>query len=630
MAVNLVSAEQLSKTYGDKVLFEGINLGLSQGDKVALVARNGTGKSTLLSVLAGTEAPDAGQVVWRKGVRVGTLLQEPELDPEATVLDCILYADDPVQQAIRHYERLIHQAVPDQAALDQALAEMDAQQAWDFEPRVHQVQDVFGLTPQLETTSRRLSGGQRKRLALARLLLSEPDVLLLDEPTNHLDLDMIEWLEAWLLRTRATLLLITHDRWFLDAVCSRIWELEGGRLIPYEGNYAYYLEKKAEREAAENAQQDKMRAYLRKELEWLQRQPKARTTKSKARIDQYHEKSEAMPSRKAEPELLFQIKTTPIGGKVLDFKSVRVRLGDRLLIRKFTYAFKRQERVGIVGKNGVGKSTLLRLIMGEIDPEAGKVEVGESIVPGYYRQDGLVHRPGQKVLEVITDIAESLPLQNGSTLPAAQFLNRFGFPYGMHRTEVERLSGGERRRLHLLTVLIRNPNLLILDEPTNDLDLPTLNLLEEFLMHYQGCLVIVSHDRYFLDRLVDHLFVLEGDGEIHDFNGNYQQWQSQRLAQAEQKKMPEPTKVREQPAIADGGQPEKPKVRLSYKEQREYAQLEQQIALLEARVAELERQMSSGVLDHEALAALSADFVAQQKLLDSATDRWMQLAEYAD
>lgn len=627
--MNLVSAEKLSKRYGDKTLFEGVSLGLNLGDKVALVARNGTGKSTLMAVLAGAEAPDGGQVVWRNGVTVGTLLQEPVLNPDMHAIDCILHADDPTQRAIRTYETLMAGGgTPDQATLDAALAEMDARQAWDFEARVHQVLGVFGLSKDLDRPVGQLSGGQRKRLALARLLLAEPDVLLLDEPTNHLDLDMIEWLEAWLQRTRATMLLVTHDRWFLDAVCTRIWELEGGQLYSYEGNYGYYLEKKAEREAAEAAAEDKMRAYLNKELEWLRRQPKARTTKSKSRIDAYHDLTETLPGHKAETEVLFQIKTTPIGGKILDFKSVRMAYGERLMLKKFTYAFRKGERVGIVGRNGVGKSTLLKLMVGEIQPEAGKIELGETIVLGYYRQDGLQYKPGQKVIDVIKDIAESLPLTNGGTLPAAQFLNRFGFPYSMHQTQVERLSGGERRRLHLLTLLIRNPNLLILDEPTNDLDLPTLNLLEEFLLHYTGCLVIVSHDRYFLDRLVDHLLVLEGDGEVHDFNGNYQMWRDEQDRLAEKQKQLQEAKRTELKAAAQAAAAPKEKKKLSYKEQQEYQQLETEIPRMEARQAELEALMADGNADHTQLAALAAEYEALGQQIETATLRWMELAEW--
>ncbi|MBX3101416.1 MAG: ABC-F family ATP-binding cassette domain-containing protein [Bacteroidetes bacterium] len=625
----LLSAENLTKHYGDKVLFQDIRLGLAQGDKVALVARNGTGKSTLLSVLAGTEAADSGKVVWRNGIRMGILLQQPDIIPHLSALENILMADDPIQQAIRQYE--LHtdpgNPAPDPEALQEALAHMDALQAWDFEARVKQVLYGLGLQHHLQQAAGTLSGGQQKRLALARLLLSEPDMLLLDEPTNHLDLDMTEWLEEWLQRSQATLLLVTHDRWFLDGVCNRIYELEGGQLHTYEGNYGYYLEKKAEREAAEATRQDKLRSYLRKELEWMRRQPKARTTKSKARQDTFHELSEETGTRKPEPELLFQIKTTPYGSKVAELKQLRKAYGDRTLLAKFSYVFKRGERVGLLGPNGAGKSTFLKLLLGLEAPDSGKVELGETIIPGYYRQDGLQAKPGQRVLQVVKDIAENLPLTNGSSLPAAQFLNRFGFGYGMHQTEVEKLSGGERRRLHLLTVLIRNPNLLILDEPTNDLDLPTLNLLEEFLLHYTGTLIIVSHDRYFLDRLVDHLLVFDGKGEVQDFPGNYQQWRTHLQAEAgKAKAQPQESPQR---SAAEDKKPlrQNPTAKLSNKEQRELQDLDARIPAMETELAELARQLQEATLDYTELAAVGARHQQLQEELDDVMLRWMELTE---
>ena len=564
--MHYVSAEGLGKSYGVQPLFRDISLHLSEGDKIALVARNGAGKSTLLKILAGREPPDEGRVWIHKDVTVASLDQETPLDPERSVLENIFHHDHPVLNAIRGYEALLEEPGGDPRRLTAAIALMDELGAWQFEAKVKQILGKLQIRGGTQPAST-LSGGQRKRVALAKTLIDagfehRHTLLILDEPTNHLDVEMIEWLEHYLSQEKVTLFLVTHDRYFLDQVCTEILELDDGRLYRYRGDYTQFLEQKAAREDAERASVGKARNLLRKELDWIRRQPRARGTKSRARIDAYHELREKASARKEEGNVSLQLRMSRLGGKVLELKKVYKAFGDRVILRGFDYTFKKGERIGIIGSNGAGKSTFLNILAGAEAADSGKVNRGDTVVFGYYHQQGLAIREDQRVIEFVRDIAEYFPLADGTKLGAAQFLQLFLFPPEKQYTYLSMLSGGERRRLLLLSILFRNPNFLLLDEPTNDLDIQTLGVLEQFLEDYAGCVVIVSHDRYFMDKLVDHLFVFEGGGRIRDFPGNYSQY---REALSEEPKAAAPAPPRPSPATAT-------RRKLSYNEQRELAQ----------------------------------------------------------
>lgn len=626
--MNLLSVESLSKNYGDKVLFNELNFGLEKGDKVALVARNGTGKSTLLRILAGLDIPDSGNVTLRRDTRVIYLEQEPPYDPEKTVSEVLFSDSIPVISLIREYELLLEEQSKsttdfDPAKLASVTSRMDAEHAWDYEVRVRQVLsrlDIHDLNQPL----RNFSGGQRKRIALARVLLEPADLLILDEPTNHLDVEMVEWLEDLLSRSTLTLLLVTHDRYFLDQVCDRILELDRGKIYSYEGNYSWFLEKKAEREENEERVVDKARNIYRTELEWARRMPKARGTKSKFRMDAFHELKSKVSGRKKDDPLELDIKMNRLGGKIIELKKVYKKFDEKVILKGFDYTFRTGERVGIVGKNGTGKSTFLNMITGKEEVDSGKINVGETVVFGYYSQMGIELKQDKRVVEVVREYADVIRLADGSKVSAAQFLQLFQFPPEMQQTFVSRLSGGEKRRLHLLTVLVRNPNFLILDEPTNDLDLLTLATLEEFLLHFSGCLVIVSHDRYFMDKLVDHLFVFEGDGEIRDFNGSYSEYRfdleerEQARKQSEQQK-----KVENAPAVASSPARKK----LTYKEKLEQERLEKEIEDLETEKAEVMDRLNSGSGEHQQLLDWSRRLEEIILQLDDKSHRWLELAE---
>jgi ATP-binding cassette subfamily F protein uup len=615
---NLLSAERITKIYGDKALFDSVSLGLNKGDKAALVARNGAGKTTLLNVLAGRTAPDAGTVTLRKDLALGYLDQDPQFAPESTALENLFLSDDPVSAAVREYQA----ALENPTDVEKAWEKIEVLQGWDLEARVKQVLfklDLKGLNQPVK----HFSGGQRKRLALARLLIHPPELLLLDEPTNHLDVEMIEWLEEYLSRAQLTFLLVTHDRYFLDNVCKIIYELEDGKLYAYKGNYEYYLEKKAERELNERSEKLKNLNLYRRELAWMRRQPQARGTKAKAREDAFAQLEEAVRSTKIETRFSLNVKMNRIGGKIVEIKNVSKSFGDKRILKNFTYTFKPKDRVGIVGRNGTGKTTFLNLLTGLEAPDAGTIVVGETVVFGYYKQEGLSFREEGKVIDVVKQIAEVLPLADGAKLDASQFLTHFGFPVPQQHTYVSQLSGGEKRRLHLLTVLIANPNFLILDEPTNDLDLLTLNILEEFLEHYEGCLVIVSHDRYFTEKMVDHLFILDGTGTVTDYNGKYSEWRAERKEQERRERQPQ----------AKTEKPAAPKVaaekrKLSYKEQREFDGLEEEIAALEEKKKQIQAQMA-GAQNHQTLSELSRQMAEIQELIEEKTDRWLTLSELA-
>jgi len=590
--MNYLSAENLSKAYGDQSLFEGITLGMDRGEKVALVARNGTGKTTLLRILAGKESADGGDFTFRNDIRVAFLEQSPDLDPALSVDELILSA---------------------------YRAEVDPEKAMDRERRLKQLLDLFRITDNSQLIGN-LSGGERKRLAMALVLLDQPDFLILDEPTNHLDIDMIEWLEGYLSRAAVTLLMVTHDRFFLDRVCNRILELSLGKLYSYRGNYEYFLEKRGEREDQRRVEAHRAGQLMKRELEWLRRMPKARTGKSKSRIDAIGEIREKARLKEEEGEFVLRVNMPRLGGKILEIEKLCKSYGSLSVIRDFSYKFAKGERLGIIGRNGTGKTTFLNLISGMEPPDSGNMITGETVVLAYYMQMMPDWKPDQRVIDAVTEIAETVSLKNGQTITASRFLEYFMFSPDAQYKRIEKLSGGELRRLHLLTVLIRNPNFLILDEPTNDLDLFALNTLEEFLLAFRGCLVIVSHDRYFLNKLTDHLFIFEGDGLIRDHYGSYSRY---RMQQDNLRK--EESKVS---GSSSGGPRKKPravKSGRSWKEQQEYEGLETEIEALEAEKAALEEEISSGTLDYGQLNSKSTRIAELIRMIDSKVERWMDL-----
>jgi ATP-binding cassette subfamily F protein uup len=520
--MNLLSAENISKNYADRWLFKDLNFGLQQGQRVAFVGINGTGKTTLMKVLAGLEAPDSGLVTRRQGIRVTYLGQQPVFDESMTVEETIFASQNDTLRAVKDYEHVVNDPNHDPEDLQRVMERMDALNAWDYESQVQQILGKLGILGELLTRNvSKLSGGQRKRVALARVLIEEPDVLLLDEPTNHLDLATIEWLENRLNSPSLTLLMVTHDRYFLDKVANEIVELDKGQMYRYQGNYAYFVEKKADREMREATEVEKARQLFKKELEWMRRMPQARGTKQKARIDAFYVTKEKASTNLNKQQLELSVKTTRQGGKIIEAEHLSKRFGDKVVLDDFSYVFKKKDRIGLVGPNGAGKSTLLNMLTGKLKPDTGTVDVGQTTVFGYYTQTELEFDPSQRVIDIVKEVAEVVELANGDVLTASQFLTLFLFPPAQQYTLVSKLSGGEKRRLQLLRVLVKNPNFLILDEPTNDLDLGTLNILEDFLLHFSGCLLIVSHDRYFLDNLAEHLFVLEPGGEVLNFPGNY-------------------------------------------------------------------------------------------------------------
>ncbi|WP_121354477.1 ABC-F family ATP-binding cassette domain-containing protein [Flavisolibacter nicotianae] len=628
--MHYVSAENLSKSYGVKPLFQNISFHISEGDKIALVARNGSGKSTLLKIIAGQETAETGKIWINKDVDLAFFEQEPKLDEAATTLDNIFHVAHPVLAAIKAYEELLDEE-EDTAEYHQkfsdAMIKMDDMGAWDFEAKVQQILSklkVHNLHQQVAT----LSGGQRKRIALARTLIDigfehKHVLLVMDEPTNHLDVEMVEWLEHYLNKENVTLILVTHDRYFLDNVCNEIWEMDES-LYVHKGDYQNFLEKKAAREEAEAASIGKARNQYRKELEWMRKQPKARTTKSKSRQDNFYEIEKKAKQQLVDQQVQLQSKMSRLGGKIVEMKKVYKSFGEKVILKGFDYAFKKGERLGIVGKNGAGKSTFINILQ-QLEPaDSGKINVGDTVVFGNYSQTGLQVKEDMRVIEYVKNIAENFPLADGSSMSAAQFLELFLFPPEQQYTYISRLSGGEKRRLHLLTILFRNPNFLILDEPTNDLDLPTLSVLESFLLDFPGCLLIVSHDRYFMDRLVDHLFVFEGEGRIRDFPGNYTQY---REWQKQQEALPEEVK-KELPAVhAMEEKPVPSKKKLSFKEQREFEVLEKEIKQLEAERDELTTQLSDGALPFENVQKISERITAINQLVDEKEMRWLELSE---
>jgi ATP-binding cassette subfamily F protein uup len=622
--VNYLSVENIAKAYGERVLFEDISFGINEGQKVGFIAKNGTGKTSLLDILAGFDAPDAGKVVYRKDITTAFLPQEPNLDPNLTVEETIFSSDNEILNIINRYEKALKN--PDDAeAYQKAFEEMDAAQAWDFETQYKQI--LFKLKlDDLSKEVKHLSGGQKKRLALTVMLLQKPNFIIMDEPTNHLDLDMIEWLEEYFKKENFTIFMVTHDRYFLERVCNEIVELDHGNLYTYKGNYAYYLDKKDARMAQEATNTEKAKQLYKKELEWMRRQPKARTTKSKSRIDDFQDIKDRAHKRRQDHEVQLELNMERLGSKIVELHNIGKSFQDKQLLENFNYNFKRGERIGIIGKNGTGKSTFLNILTGGIKPDTGKVVIGETIKFGYYTQSGIKIKPGQKVIEVIREFGDYIPLKKGRQISAQQLLERFLFDRKKQYDFVEKLSGGERKRLYLCTVLIQNPNFLILDEPTNDLDIVTLNVLESFLLDFPGCLLVVSHDRYFMDKIVDHLFVFQGNAEVQDFPGNYtdyRAYEDSAIIEAREETSSENDNNKKDWKKTSSG------TKLSYNEQKEFGKLEKEIAKLEQKKEKLQQKFLED-LDPDEIKENSIKLQEIDDAIETKTERWFELGAKAE
>jgi len=620
--VSILATEQVSHSFHDRWLFKDLHFGLQKGDRVALVGINGTGKSTLLSILAERILPTSGKVVKEKGIKIGFLEQDPDFTGLKSINDFIYSADNDQQRLIREYEELLSESDIDQNKLEDLTERISSLNAWEYEHNIKTILNRLNIMD-FHQDIKSLSGGQRKRLALAKLLIDEPDIYILDEPTNHLDIETIEWLEKLLTTGNKTVLLVTHDRYFLDNICTEIRELDRGNLYNYKGNYSYFLEKKSEREAIDAVMVEKSRNLLRRELEWMRRQPQARGTKSKSRIDAYYELEEKSKAIKGNDSVQLSVKVSRQGSKILELDKVSKRYGAKEIIQDFSYTFKKGDRIGLAGKNGTGKSTFLNLITGEEKPDTGVIAVGETTVYGYYKQGGLEVNENDRVLDVVKNVADYIEMANGEVITASQLLTHFLFPPEKQFGFVNKLSGGERKRLQLMRVLMKNPNFLILDEPSNDLDIDTLNVLEDFLDNYKGVLILVSHDRYLLDKLTDQLFIFEGKGKVQIYNGNYadfklEQDEIQKLEKEKQKKsIQEQTK----PVVKEE------KKKLSYKEQLEYTKLEEEIEKLEQSIKSKTEELNQ-VTDHLTLSSLAEEIQSIQKEIDEKSERWLYLADF--
>ncbi len=634
--MHYLSAENISKSFGEKPLFQNITFHINEGDKVGLIAKNGAGKTTMLHILAGKDNAESGKVWVHKDVKVCFLEQEPEFDGSKTILENIFEHKHPVIDAVKNYENLMQQEDPDGNELADAMGLMDERDAWGFESKVNIILGRLKIANFSQPTAK-LSGGQKKRLALAKALIDlefdeSRKLIILDEPTNHLDFDMIEWLENYLSDAKITLLLVTHDRFFLDAVCNEIMELTPTEIFSYKGDYEYFLEKKAEREVLEGASVSKAQNLMRKELEWMRKQPKARTTKSKSRIDAFYDLEKKATSKTADLALELNMKMSRLGGKILELKKVYKNFGEKTILKGFEYTFKRGDKIGIIGKNGVGKTTFLNIILGLEKADSGKINTGETIVYGYFDQKGLQWKEDKRVIEYVKDIAENFPLADGTKVTAAQFLQLFQFSPEQQYTFISKLSGGEKKRLQLLAILFKNPNFLILDEPTNDLDLLTLQVLEDFLTSYQGCVIIVSHDRYFMDKLVDHLFVFEGDGVVRDFPGNYTLY---RMAKEKNNLTDDqnittasiaPKEEKPAPVAAPTVVSAKPK--MSFKQKFELENLSKEMPVLEKERDEINEKLASGNLPFDELDKLTKRIGEIAIALEEKEMRWLELSEY--
>ena len=630
--MHYVSAEKISKSYGIKQLFKDITFHISEGDKIALVARNGTGKSSLLKILAGKDNVDDGNLWIHKDVTVALFEQDPQFAEELSVLDNIFHYQHPVSTALRNYEKIINSEHQDPVALGEALAVIDELGAWAFEAKVKEILGKLNIH-QLDQKVKSLSGGQRKRIALAQTLIDigfehKHVLLIMDEPTNHLDIEMVEWLENYLNQENVTLLMVTHDRYFLDDVCNEIWEIDDDKLYTYKGDYANFLEKKAARLENTLANIDKAKNLYRKELEWMRKQPKARTTKSKSRQDNFYEVEGKAKQKIVDTQVKLEMKMNRLGGKVAELKKVYKSYGDKVILRGFDYTFKRGERIGIIGKNGAGKSTFLQLLQGLEVQDSGKINIGDTIVFGNFSQQGLEIKEDMRLIEYVKNIAENFPLAGGGSLSASLFLTLFLFPPEQQFTYISKLSGGEKKRLQLLCVLFKNHNFLILDEPTNDLDLPTLAVLENFLSEYQGCLLVVSHDRYFMDRLVDHLFVFEGEGVVNDFPGNYSEYRISLKARDNRGTQLSGEKEPIKPAQEEKPKELAEKKKFTFKDKREFELLEKEIAALEEEKNSLTDKMTAATLPYEELLKIGQRLAEITTLLEGKELRWLELSEY--
>ena len=616
--MNYLNVENISKSYGELNLFEGLSFSIHKDQKIAFVAKNGTGKTSILNILSGKDSPDTGQIVYRKGLRTTFLSQEPVLDQNLTIEETILKSENPILKVINTYHEALEN--PDDSKLYQsAFDDMERYQAWDFETQYTQI--LFKLKLEnLDQKVSALSGGQQKRLALANTLLSKPDLLILDEPTNHLDLEMIEWLESFFAKENITLFMVTHDRYFLERVCSEIIELDEGCIYNYKGNYSYYLEKKEERIEREAIETNKSKQLFKKELGWMRRQPKARTTKSKSRIDDFYEIKERASKRRNDHEVQLEINMERLGSKILEIHKVSKAFDEKIILDKFEYVFQRGERIGIIGKNGTGKSTFLNMITGGLKPDSGKIIEGETIKFGYYTQDGIKAKPMQKVIDVVREFGDYIPLMKGKQISAQQLLERFLFSRKKQYDFVEKLSGGERKRLYLCTVLIQNPNFLILDEPTNDLDIVTLNVLENFLLDFPGCLLVVSHDRYFMDKIVDHLFVFRGEGVVEDFPGNYSDF---RTYEDSTPVASEPKKIAASKVVTES----QSEAKLSFNEQKELKNIESKLKSLEFDKKEIEAKFLVPDIDMDTIGTLSDELKHLNKAIEDKELRWLELNE---
>lgn len=626
--ISYLQIDGLTKSFGDLVLFEDITFGIVQGQKVGLIAKNGTGKTTLLNIIAGKEDYDNGAVVFRNDLRVGYLEQTPVYPEGLTVLQACFYSPNETVRLIAEYEEAM--ASDDHSNLQDILMRMDNLKAWDYEQRAKQIFSQLKIT-NFDQKVEHLSGGQLKRVALANVLITDPELIILDEPTNHLDLEMTEWLEGYLSRANISILMVTHDRYFLDRVCSEIIEIDRQQIYQYKGNYSYYLEKRQERMETMNTEVERANNLLRKELEWMRRQPQARGTKAKYRIDAFYELEKKAKQQRDNGNVNLDVKASYIGSKIFEAEHVTKSFGSIKIVEDFNYIFARYEKMGIVGNNGTGKSTFIKMLMGEVEPDSGRFDVGETVRFGYYSQDGLQFDEQMKVIDVVQDIAEYVDLGDGKKLGVSQFLNYFLFTPEKQHTYVYKLSGGEKRRLYLCTVLMRNPNFLVLDEPTNDLDIVTLNVLEEYLRNFKGCVIVVSHDRYFMDKVVDHLLVFRGNADLKDFPGNYTQYRDWKEVQDQLEKEAEAARQPKQtPAPEKNNRPQpEQKKKLTFKERKEFEALEAEIPQLEAEKAELETAMSSGTLSNDELMAKSERIAKVIEEIDEKTMRWLELSELA-
>jgi len=621
--MNLLTVENISKSYGELVLFSDISFGINKDQKIALIAKNGSGKTSILNIMSGKDTSETGQVTTRKGIKISFLEQEPDLNPNLTVEETIFATDNEILKVIATYEKAVENP-EDTDQYQKAFEAMDRLNAWDFETQYKQILFQLQLS-KLDAKVSTLSGGQKKRLALANALLNKPDLLILDEPTNHLDLEMIEWLEAYFAKESITLFMVTHDRYFLDRVCNEILELDNNQLYTYKGNYSYYLNEKDARMEREAVEQQKSKMLYKKELDWMRRQPKARTTKSKSRIDDFAEIKARAHQRRQEHEVQLELNMERLGSKILELHNISKSYGDKTILDKFDYNFTKGERVGIIGKNGTGKSTFLNILTQQENVEGGKVVVGDTVKFGYYTQKGIPVKEGQKVIDVIREYGDYIPLKKGRQISAQQLLERFLFDRKKQYDFVEKLSGGERKRLYLCTVLIQNPNFLILDEPTNDLDIVTLNVLESFLLDFPGCLIVVSHDRYFMDKIVDHLFVFRGEGVVEDFPGNYSDYriyESSKVIEERENK----TSSAEKSEKTENNWRDTSGGKLSYSEQKEYKQLEKGIQKLEEKKVLLQNKFTDPQLDGDEIANLSIELKEVTDAIEEKTERWFELS----